>query len=75
MPFEKIMSLYRVSKAELYDKGGLLPVTVHRSDPRLFGMIELLLLLGWILGLQLDCNSSGPSREDDIYMFLWHVRF
>ena len=50
-PTDEVESLHRLSKAELRDQEGPLPATVHRPNPGLTGMIELLLLSQCILGL------------------------
>ena len=58
MPFDKLESLHRLSKAELRNKEGPLPSIVHRLDPRPTGKIKLFLLLGGIFRLQSDCDPS-----------------
>ena len=70
----KMESLHRLSEAELCHKKGSLPTPVHRPNCGPTGRIELLMLPQQIFGLQLDCNSSRRSREDDFHMSLCHIR-
>ena len=70
MSSNKMTSLHRLSKADFCDKEGSRPLIVHQPDPEPFGITELLVLLGWILRLQLDCDSFRRLREDDVYMSL-----
>ena len=72
-PVDEMESLHRLLEAELCDEEGPLPSTVHRPNSGPTGRIELLLLPGWIFGVQLDCNSSRRSREDDVHMSSWHI--
>ena len=58
MPFHKVKSLRQLSEAECCNEEGSLPVTFHRLDSRPFDRIELLVLLGWILGLEPYYDSS-----------------
>ena len=53
---KKMVSLHRLPEAEFCDEEGSLPLTIHRPDLRPFDKIELLMLLGWIIGLQPDRN-------------------
>ena len=57
-PFDKMESLHQLSEAELHNKEGPLPSTIHRQSLGLTSRIELLLLPERIFGLQLDCDSS-----------------
>ena len=72
-PIDETKSLHRLSEAELCNEEGPLPSIVQRPNPGLIGRIKLLLLTGWIFGLQLDYDSSRQSREDDVHMSFWHV--
>ena len=56
--FDEIETLHRLSKAKLHNEEGSLLSTIYRPDPRPTGGIKLVLLLGWIFGLQSDCNPS-----------------
>ena len=75
VPTEEVESLHQLPKAELYDQERPLPAIVHRPNPGPTGTIELLLLSRRILELQPDCYPPRRSREDDVHMFFWHLRF
>ena len=74
-PTDQEESLHRLPKAELRDQEGTLPATVHLPNPGLTGKIKLLLLSRRIFGLQSDCYPPRQSREDDVHMSFWHLRF
>ena len=73
-PSNEMKSLHQLSKTELHKKEGPLPSSIHRPNLGQTRRIKLLLLSGRIFGLQLNCNSSRRSREDDIHMSFWHIR-
>ena len=78
MPSDKMASLHRQSEFgqeyRIIDNEEVsLPLTIHQPDPRSFGRTKILQLLGWIFELQPDCDLSKRSRENNVYMSLWHV--
>ena len=56
--FDEIESLHQLSEAELHNEEGSLPSTIYRLDLGPTGKIKLLLLHGWIFGLQPNCDPS-----------------